>query len=762
VVTGVSAGTATITATSEGVNGTADITVTTVPVASVSVTLNPTSIQVGATSTGSAVTRDASNNVLTGRTVTWASSNTSVATVSGSGVVTGVSAGTATITATSEGINGTADITVTAVPVSSVSVTLNPTSIQVGATSTGSAVTRDASNNVLTGRTVTWASSNTSVATVNGSGVVTGVSAGSATITATSEGINGTADITVTAIPVDSVEATLADSSIAVAETVQAAAITRAAGGAVLTGRTITWASSNTSVATVNSSGLVTALDAGTATSEGKSDGVSLTITAVPVASVTVTLNPTSIQVGATSTGSAVTRDASNNVLTGRTVTWGSSNTSVATVNGSGLVTGVSAGTATITATSEGINGTADITVTAIPVDSVEATLADSTIAVGQTSQGAAITRAAGGAVLTGRTITWASSNTSVATVNSSGLVTALDAGTVTITATSEGKSDGVSLTITVVPVASVNVTLNPTSIQVGATSTGSAVTRDASNNVLTGRTVTWGSSNTSVATVNGSGLVTGVSAGTATITATSEGINGTADITVTAIPVDSVEATLADSSIAVAETVQAAAITRAAGGAVLTGRTITWASSNTSIATVNSSGLVTALDAGTVTITATSEGKSDDVSLVIVAAVGASVAVTLEPTTIQVGETSTGTAVTREAGKSMPTGRAVKWTSGDTAVATVTSNGVVTGVSSGSATITATSQGVDGSADITVTAMSEEVLEVAYSELRILVGQSSPSLGAARNVETAGRLAGAHSLSSLPSTVLPGAMKHP
>jgi uncharacterized protein YjdB len=312
------------------------------------------------------------------------------------------------------------------------------------------------------------------------------------------------------------------------------------------------------------------------------------------------------------------------------------------------------------------------------------------------------------------------------------------------------------------VPVASVSVTLTPTSIQVGATSTGSAVTRDASNNVLTGRTVTWASSNTGVATVNGSGVVTGVSAGTATITATSETINGTADITVTAIPVDSVEATLADSTIAVGQTVQAAAITRAAGGAVLTGRTITWASSNTSIATVNSSGLVTALDAGTVTITATSEGKSDEVSLAIAAAVGASVAVTLDPSTIQVGETSTGTAITREAGNSMPTGRAVKWRSDDTAVATVSNSGTVTGVGTGSATITASSPGEDGRADITVTAKSVEALEVAYSELRIPVGPSGLSRVVPPRVDSASRVGRLDILSPMQAAVPPGAVNHP
>ncbi|WP_082821102.1 Ig-like domain-containing protein [Gemmatimonas phototrophica] len=229
-----------------------------------------------------------------------------------------------------------------------------------------------------------------------------------------------------------------------------------------------------------------------------------------------------------------------------------------------------------------------------------------------------------------------------------------------------------------------------------------------------------------------------------------------------TAIPVDSVEATLADSTIAVGQTVQAAAITRAAGGAVLTGRTITWVSSNTSVATVNSSGLVTALDVGTVTITATSEGKSDEVTLAVAAAVGASVAVTLNPPTIQVGETSMGTAITRDAGNSMPSGRAVKWRSDDTAVATVSNSGTVTGVGSGSATITASSQGVDGRADITVTATSVEVLEVAYSELRIPVGPSGVSRAVTQREDAASREGRLDALTPMSVAVPPGAVNHP
>src|SRR5204862_856123 len=144
-----------------------------------------------------ATPRDSGGKVLSGRTVTWASSNTSVATVSASGLVTGKVAGTATITATSEGQSGTSAITVVHVPVASVSVSPATASVATGGAIQLTATPKDASGNPLTGRTVTWTSSNTAVATVSGSGLVSGVVAGSATITATSEGQSGTSAITV-------------------------------------------------------------------------------------------------------------------------------------------------------------------------------------------------------------------------------------------------------------------------------------------------------------------------------------------------------------------------------------------------------------------------------------------------------------------------------------------------------------------------------------------------------------------------------------
>jgi len=256
--------------------------------------------------------------------------------------------------------------------------------------------------------------------------------------------------------------------------------------------------------------------------------------TTVPVASVTVTPASATVVVGGAQQFSAVTLDAAGNTLTGRVITWASSNTTVATVNASGLVTGRAAGTATVTATSEGKGGSAAVTVAVVPVASVTVSPASATIGVGGTRQLSAITKDSAGNTLTGRVVTWSSSNTAAATVSAAGLVRGVAAGSATITATSEGKTGASAITVIVVPVASVTVSPASASIAVGGTRQLSAVTKDSAGNTLTGRVVTWASSNSAVATVDANGLVSGVTASSATITATSEGKSGSAAITVT------------------------------------------------------------------------------------------------------------------------------------------------------------------------------------------------------------------------------------
>jgi uncharacterized protein YjdB len=720
VVTAVAPGTATITATSDGKSGSATLTVTPVPVASVTVNPATASVVAGATRQLTAETRDASGNILAGRAVVWSSSQPAVATVSITGLVTAVASGTTTITATSEGKAGTSAITVTPVPVASVTVSLAATSINAVETTQATATTLDGSGGVLTGRAVTWTSSNTAVATVSGSGLVTAVSAGTANITATSEGKSGSATLTVTPAPVASVSVTLAASNITAIQTTQATSTLRDVNGVLLTGRAVAWTSDNTAVATVSSSGLVTAVSAGTAnitaTSEGQSGSAPLTVTPAPVASVNVSPVAATVVAGSTRQLSAETRDGANNVVTGRVVTWSSSDAAVATVSTTGLVTAVAPGAATITATSEGQSGTSSITVTPVPVASVTVALAASSINAIETTQATATTHDASGNVLTGRTLIWSSDNTAVATVSSTGLVTAVGVGTVNIVAASEGISGSVTLTVSPAPVASVSVSIGLATFQANQSTQAIATTRDANNNVLSGRLVAWSSDNVVVATVSSSGLVSGVSPGTATITATSEGKTGTVTITITAVPVASVTVGLVPSTITAVETSQATATTRDAAGVELTGRAITWSSDNTSVATVSSAGVVTAVSAGTANIAATSEGETGSASLTVTPAPVATVTVT--PTTVSVvrGSTQQLAAETRDAHNTVLTGRAVSWSSSNESVATVAAGGLVTGVASGSATITATSEGQSGSSSITVTPAPVASVSVALA----------------------------------------------
>src|SRR5262249_5708015 len=174
------------------------LTVGTAAVQTVTVSLGSASLIPGQTTQASAVVTDALGNVLTGRTVTWSSLDPTIASVSATGVVTAVATGSVIIRATSEGKTGDATETVGVDPVASVTATFATASLNPGQTTQATAVARDASGNVLNGRQVAWSSLNTSVATVSISGVVTAVSAGTATIRATIESQTGDATLTVT------------------------------------------------------------------------------------------------------------------------------------------------------------------------------------------------------------------------------------------------------------------------------------------------------------------------------------------------------------------------------------------------------------------------------------------------------------------------------------------------------------------------------------------------------------------------------------
>jgi uncharacterized protein YjdB len=280
----------------------------------VTVNFSATTLSPGQSTQATAIARDANGNVLTGRSVSWSSLNPSIATVSTFGVVTAVSAGSATIRATVETKIGDGVLTVSSgtVAVATVGVTLVSTSLNPGQTTQASAVARDASGNVLTGRVVAWSSLNTSIATVSPSGLVTAVAAGSATIRATVETKTGDAGLTVaasTSASTAAVVATVDSSTLAPGHTSQGHAVAKDALGNVLTGKTASWVSNNSAIATVSATtGVVTAVSAGSAVLQATIDGVA------GQASVNVTV-PSIITAPAPSSGTLVSHDFEDGTL---------------------------------------------------------------------------------------------------------------------------------------------------------------------------------------------------------------------------------------------------------------------------------------------------------------------------------------------------------------------------------------------------------------------------------------------------------------
>lgn len=168
------------------------------PVATVTVTPPVTRIAPGGRAQLHASVKDGAGTILTEHVVTWSSTNETVATVSESGLVSGLSDGATVVTAASGGKSGSATVTVrTAVE----AIEIRPAAavISVSETLELVAITRDKDGNVLTGRQIVWTSGSAEVAAVSESGIVTGIAAGAAKILATTEGEKGTALITVLA-----------------------------------------------------------------------------------------------------------------------------------------------------------------------------------------------------------------------------------------------------------------------------------------------------------------------------------------------------------------------------------------------------------------------------------------------------------------------------------------------------------------------------------------------------------------------------------
>ena len=419
-----------------------------------SLTLNKTSLTVnkGATSTLSATAgpSDANN-----KTVKWTTSDSSVATVSSAGEVKGVKRGTATITATAadgSGKKATCSVTVKQ-PVTSLTMNKTALTLNNGKTATLTATVGPSNAN---NKTVKWTTSNSAVATVSSTGVVKGIKRGTATITATAadgSGKKAACKVTVTKL----VTSLTLNKTVLPLQPKKTEKLTATVSPSDADNKTVKWTTSNSAVATVNSNGKVTAKGKGTAiikatAADGSGENATCTVTVVTpkksVSSVTLKKTSLTMQVGKTEILKVTVKPTNADI---RNVIWTSSNTKVATVDSKGKVKAIGKGTATITATAadgSGKNAACKVTVVKKIVTGVTIKCKANTVKVKKTLTLTATVQPTNADI---KDVTWKSSNTKVATVDSNGKVRGIKKGTVTITATAKdgsGKKDTMKVTV--------------------------------------------------------------------------------------------------------------------------------------------------------------------------------------------------------------------------------------------------------------------------------------------------------------------------
>ncbi len=797
-LTGVATGTATITATYQGKTATTPVTVVASPLQSIGIgsvgTIN-VGQEVNLVATG--VFADGSKQNVTAQ-ANWTSSNVTIASIGNAsateGQLTGVAAGTVTVTASIGTIMGTVQVSVTSSPIAAIQITPTLPTLQQGVTQAfqATATYANGTSGDVT-QQATWATGSTGVVTVVATGATAGLAtaqgAGTTTITATLGTVSGTTSVTVISTVLTSITVTPATATIMVGTT-----RTFTAQGTYQDGTTanltdsVTWSSGSATVLSVSNAtgtqGLATALAAGTANVQavflGVTGSAAVTVSAAPLISISVTPNTLNVPLGITSplkaTGTyGVAGDPATQTTQDVTTaaTWTVQNNSIATVGNSsttaGEVTAVAVGSTTVIASLSGFTGSATVTVNTATLLTISVLPATASVSAGNTQAFTATGNYDNNTTTDLTTMaTWSSSNTAVAqesnAAGSNGLATSLTQGTATITASYNGVQGSTPLSVTSPNLVSITIAPTAATIKAGATQTYTVTgvfKNGTTSTSLTG--VTWSSSSTAVATIAaGGGLVfpgapavgataTGVAAGTATITATYATAGGasfsaTATLTVTAASVatpTAIRITPATASIAVNGTQTYAVYEDFSDGTNTTLTTgVTLTTSDGTIAAVTTVGLpggpggfggilqVTGEGAGTATITATyTTGGATftaTATLTVTAAIASptQVGLYISPGTASVAvngtqQFSAHATYSDGTSKDVTNSTDTSWTTSDGTLATVTNaaagggrgavfgggtGGLATGLAAGTPTINASYGGFSATASLTVT----------------------------------------------------------
>ena len=579
----------------------------------------------------------------------WLSSNNSIATISSTGTVKGVSAGTISVyyvVTNGNGCTDTVNNSVTVNPLPVIGQITGNTSVCLGKTTILSDTTAGGSVLDYNPSAATYTPINPNSILV--SGISVGISKFSYTVTNTYGCTDSVyTNVTVNALPV--VASINGSTTICAGKTSQ---LSNSTSNGV-------WVSTNTNVATVSNTGLVTAIQAGI-------DSIKYIVTnsnsCTDTVFIIITVNP--LPVIGKITGVAPVCVNSSIQLSDTTLngTWSSVNTNVSTININGQVTGLAAGTGLVRYTVSNTYGCIDsvstnFTVNALPV--IGLITGNTAVCFGKTTQ---LNDTTSNGI-------WKSISTGVATINSNGLVTAVTTGTTVIryiVTNSNGCTDSVSTTVTVNGLPVLTPISGKTSICLNQTATLSSTPTGG----------VWSTSNVNITSINSVGLITGVSVGNDTITYTLTNSNGcvssiTIKDTVNALPV--VASITGTNTVCAGKTTQLTETTT--GG--------NWNSSNTAIATVNN-GLVSGISAGKTAVTYTVTNVNG-CSTTIIDSVTVNALPVLTPisgkTSICLNQTATLS--------STPTGGV--WSTSNVNITPINNVGLITGVSVGNDTITYT-----------------------------------------------------------------------
>ncbi|VEG94961.1 Bacterial Ig-like domain (group 2) [Aeromonas encheleia] len=722
-------GDATVSATLQGVTGQTSVSAVNLAISQIQITPATVTLAIGTKTKLTALATLADQSVQdVSSQVGWLSSNPAVATIDGTGQVTGVAAGTVTLSASLLGVTATTSVTVNNTSASTLQVIPAASSIALGTKTQLQAIAtfQDGSTQDVSEQ-VQWSSSDTTLADINSVGLVTSKGIGQVTLSATLGAISRSATLTVTNAITTSIQITPAAKSLPKGTKQQFQAIATFSDNSSqdLTSQ-VDWDSSDINVATIDLNGEATAFNEGNTIISAKFQNVTSNASTLEVTGatlnaggLTITVPPMTLSAGLTgqlAANGSYSDGSSVNVTT--SVSWTSSDPAVATVDASGLVTGVAPGTATITGTLDGQSATLSVTVTnaTLNVGGLTITVPPLTLAVGLTGQLAASgTYSDGTSADVTANVQWDTSDPAIATVSLTGLVTAVAPGTATITGILDGQSATLSVTVTnaTINAGGLTITVPPMTLAAGQTgqlaangnySDGSSVDVTAS--------VTWVSSDPAVATVDASGLVTGVAPGTATITGTLGGQSATLLVTVSNAVLIAGGLTIATPPLTLAAGLTGQLVANGSysdGSNVNVTTSVSWASSNPAVASVGlHTGLVTAVAPGITTITGTLNGETATLLVTVTnAAINpGGLTITVPPLTLAAG--LTGQLVANGSysdGSNLDVTANVSWTSSAPTVATVGLNtGLVTAVVPGTATITGTLGGQTATLQVTVT----------------------------------------------------------